>query len=192
MEYYGIDISGNETDSILRKLKICFKNEYHGEWAGFYNFGFPALSQSRHMMWHKQFWQTEKQHDDHWYHDTEERLMQEYIRRHQGESVLDVLEGLRHDAVHGCSDPRVHIRERAQVTKLTNDAAQRHKEDFETLHQTVDDYVTEHGCIPYCVILQLLAMRSLGAGLLDTDFMDKDYPYRSSKSFSRMFWNLGN
>ena len=56
----------------------------------------------------------------------------------------------------------------------------------------IDDYVTEHGCIPYCVVLQLLAMRFLGAGLFDTDLIDKDYPYRSSKSFSCMFWNLGN
>ena len=68
----------------------------------------------------------------------------------------------------------MHIRERAQVTKLTHDAAQRHREDFETLHQTIDDYVTEHGCIPYCVIPQLLAMSYLGAGLLDADFIDKD------------------
>ena len=84
----------------------------------------------------------------------------------------------------------MHIRERAQVAKLTNDAAQRHKEDFETLHQTIDDYVKEHRCIPYCVVLQLLALRYLGAGLLDTDFIDKDYPHRSSKSVSCLFWNL--
>ena len=48
MEYYGQDISGNEADSILRKLKDCFKNDYHGECAGFYNQGFPASSQ-RHV-----------------------------------------------------------------------------------------------------------------------------------------------
>ena len=144
------------------------------------------------MMWHKRFRQTEKPHDEHWYHDTEENLMKGYIRRHYDESVLAVLEELRLDGVYGCSDPRLHVRERAQVTKFTRDATERHKEDFETFHQTIDDYVTEHGCIPYCVILQSLAMRYLGAGLLDTDFIDKGYPYRSSKSFSCMFWNLGN
>ena len=135
-------------------MKNCFKDDYHGEWAGFYNLGLPALAQSRHMMWHKQYRQTEKPHEDHWYHDTEEKLMQEYIRRHYDGSVLDVLEGLRRDAVYVCSDPRMHIRERAQVTKSTNDAAERLKEDFETLHQIIDDYVTEHGCIPYCVVHQ--------------------------------------
>ena len=153
---------------------------------------FQHSPSNRHMMWHQQFRQTEKPQDDHWYHDAEENLMKEYIRRHYDESALAVLEELRRDAVYGCSDPRMHVRDRAQVTKLTNDATERQKEDFETLHQTIDDYVTEHGCIPCCVILQLLTMRYFGAVLLDTDFIDKDYAYRSSKSFSCMFWNLGN
>ena len=48
MDYYGQDISGNETDSILRKLKNRFKDSCHGDWAGFYNQCFPALPQSRH------------------------------------------------------------------------------------------------------------------------------------------------
>ena len=71
LEYYGEDISGNETDFILRKLGDCFEDGYHGEWAGFCNLGFPALSQSRHMMWYKQYRQTVKPHHDYWYQDTE-------------------------------------------------------------------------------------------------------------------------
>ena len=39
MDYYGQDFSGNETGSILRKLKNCFKKDYYGERAGFYNQG---------------------------------------------------------------------------------------------------------------------------------------------------------
>ena len=35
LEHYGIDISGNETGSILRELKKCFKDDYLGDWAGF-------------------------------------------------------------------------------------------------------------------------------------------------------------
>ena len=35
--YYGQDITGNEDDSVFRKLKECFTDGYHGEWAGFYN-----------------------------------------------------------------------------------------------------------------------------------------------------------
>ena len=33
--YYGQDITGNEDDSVFRKLKDCFSDGYHGEWAGF-------------------------------------------------------------------------------------------------------------------------------------------------------------
>ena len=51
------------------------------------------------MMWHKQLRQTDKQHDDHWFHDTEENPMKEYIRRQSDESALAVLEELRRDAV---------------------------------------------------------------------------------------------
>ena len=35
LEYYGMEISGIETDSILMKLGDCFQDGYHGEWAGF-------------------------------------------------------------------------------------------------------------------------------------------------------------
>ena len=69
----------------------------------------------------------------------------------------------------------MHIKERVSVSKLSSTAAERHKEDFENLHETIDDYLSQYGCIPYCVVLQLLDMRYLGAGLLDSDFIDKDY-----------------
>ena len=143
-------------------------------------------------MWHKQHRQTEKPHHDYWYQDTGENLMKEYIARHWNESVLEILDGYRKDAVYGCSCPRMHLKEREQVLQLPDASAERHREDFESLHQTIDDFVTQHGCIPCCCVLRLLAMRYLGAGLLDADFVDKDYPYRSSASFSCMFWNLGN
>ena len=57
--YYGQDITGNEDDSVFRKLKDCFTDGYHGEWAGFYNQG--------------------------WYHLTDEQLMTEYIARHKNQ-----------------------------------------------------------------------------------------------------------
>ena len=50
--WYGQDISGNEPESVLRKLSDCFSDGYHKIWAGFYNFGFPALPSNRHMLWH--------------------------------------------------------------------------------------------------------------------------------------------
>ena len=41
-------------------------------------------------------------------------------------------------------------------------------------------------------MLQCLASRYLGGGLLDPIFTDEEHPYRSSPQFSLMFWNLGN
>ena len=82
------------------------------------------------MMWHKQYRQTNKPHHDYWYQDTEENLMKEYIARHWNQSVLEILEGYKKDAVYGCSDPRMHLTEREQVLKLTNASAERHREDF--------------------------------------------------------------
>ena len=32
--YYGADITGNEDDSVFRKLSRYFTDGYHGEWAG--------------------------------------------------------------------------------------------------------------------------------------------------------------
>ena len=75
--------------------------------------------------------------------------MKEYINRHSDESVLNVLEELRHDAIYSCSDPRLHFKEREQVNKFTKDAAERHKEDFENLHETIDDYLSHYGCTHY-------------------------------------------
>ena len=56
--YYGQDITGNEDDSVFRKLKDCFSDGYHGEWAGFYNQGYPASSKHRHMFWHVKYRKT--------------------------------------------------------------------------------------------------------------------------------------
>ena len=60
------------------------------------------------------------------------------------------------------------------------------------MHGPIGDYIKDHQCIPYAVIFQLLAMRYLGAGLLDAEHLDLVHPHRSSKSLSCMFWNLGN
>ena len=93
------------------------------------------------MMWHSQNMQTEKPHDDYRHQDKEENFMKEYINRHYDESPLTVLDEPRRDATYSCSNPRMHIKERAQATKLTKDAAERFKEDFENLHGTIDDYL---------------------------------------------------
>ena len=63
--YYGADITGNEDDSGFRKLAECFTDGYHVEWAGFYNQGYPASSQHRHMFWHVKYRTTMAPHQDH-------------------------------------------------------------------------------------------------------------------------------
>ena len=80
--YYDQDITGNEDDSVFRKLGDCFSDGYHGEWAGFYNKGYPASSNHRHMFWHVKYRVTLKHHEDYWYHLTDDQLMNEYIARH--------------------------------------------------------------------------------------------------------------
>ena len=96
------------------------------------------------------------------------------------------------EAVFGCSDPRLHPRVREQVDRLTEEAEKPLEDDFQTLSSVLTDYVEQHGVLPYCVVLQCLASRYLGAGVIDPPFFDKDHPYRSSPQFSLMFWNLGN
>ena len=144
------------------------------------------------MMWHKQFRQTEEPHGDHWYqtqkktlwrNTSEDIMMSQFCLFSMNFGVIQftVVQ------IQGCTPRNVH-----KLPSFTNDTAERHKEDFETLHETIDEYLEKHRCIPYCVVLQALALRYLGAGLIDADFIDKHYPYRSSKSFSCMFWILGN
>ena len=69
--YYGQDITGNEDDSVFRELKDCFTDGYHGEWAGFYNQGYPASSRHRHMFWHVKYRQVLSFHQNYWYHLTD-------------------------------------------------------------------------------------------------------------------------
>ena len=45
---------------------------------------------------------------------------------------------------------------------------------------------------PDGAILQMLAIRYMRAGLLDLVYVDKDYPYKNSRSFTCVYWNFGN
>ena len=106
--YYGQDITGNEDDSVFRKLKDCFTDGYHGEWAGFYNQGYPASSKHRHMFWHVKYRKTMSPHQDYWYHLTDEQLITEYIARHKDQQPSQELDELKNNIEYGCSDPRMH------------------------------------------------------------------------------------
>ena len=67
------------------------------------------------------------------------------------EYPLSLLEEYRKEAVYSCSDPRLHIRERENVERLTNEAEKRLKDDFETLERVITDYVEYNGRIPHIV-----------------------------------------
>ena len=94
--------------------------------------------------------------------------MEACIARHKDESVLALLEDAKNKLAYSCSDPRLHIRARQEVSRFTEIATERHQEDFESLHSLIKDYIKDHHEIPYAVVLQLLAMRYLGARLLET------------------------
>ena len=64
---YDADLTGNEDDSVFRKLADCFTDGYYGEWAGFYKQGYPASSQHRHMFWHVKYRKTMAPHQNHWF-----------------------------------------------------------------------------------------------------------------------------
>ena len=63
-------------------VKDCFSDDYYGEWAGFYNKGFPGSHNHRHMFWHLKYRTTTENHDNMWYKIPEEVLMKEYVKRH--------------------------------------------------------------------------------------------------------------
>ena len=189
--YYGYDITGNEDDSVFRKLKDCFSDGYHGEWAGFYNQAYPASSMHRHMFWHVKYRATMAQHQDYWYHLTDDQLMTEYIARHKDQQPLQELEDLKNTIEYGCSDPRLHPRHQEHSEEASKEAEKRIDDDF-NLTGVLQAYVEEHKVLPYCVILHCLASRYIGGGLIDPTYKDEEYPYRSSLQFSLMFWNLGN
>ena len=76
----------------FRKLKECFTDGYHGEWAGFYNQGYPASSRHRPMFWHVKYRKTMSFHQNYWYHLTDDQLMAEHIARHKNQQPLLELE----------------------------------------------------------------------------------------------------
>ena len=117
--WYGQDISGNEEDSILRELSKCFSDGYHPIWAGFYNQGFPAFPNNRHMLWYQKYRQTNKPHDMTWSEIEEKHMMEAYIQRHKDEKVMDTLEDIKKNAEYSCSDIRLHPRARAEVNRFT-------------------------------------------------------------------------
>ena len=128
--YYGQDITGNEDDSVFRKLKECFTDGSHGEWAGFCNQGYPASSKHRHMFWHVKYRKTRSSHKDIWYHLTDEQLMAEYIARHKDQQPLQELDELKNNIEYGCSDPRMRPLHQDKSEEASKEAERRIDDDF--------------------------------------------------------------
>ena len=135
--YYGQDITGNEDDSVFRKLKDCFTDGYHGECAGFYNQGYPASSKHRHMFWHVKYPKTMSSHQDFWYHLTDEQLMTEYIARHKDQQPSQELDELKNNIEYGCSDPRMHPLHEDKSEEASKEAERRIDDDFGNLTEVL-------------------------------------------------------
>ena len=131
-------------------------------------------------------------HMDHWYSNTDDQLMAEYIARHKDQQPLKELEELKNSIEYGCSDPRLHPRHQEHSEEATKEAERRIDDDFQNLSGVFECYVDGRKVLPYCVILHCLASRYLGGSMLDPTYNDEEYPDRSSPQFSMMFWNLGN
>ena len=60
-----------------------------------YNQGHPASTQHRRMFWHVKNRKTMAPQEDHWYTNTDDQLMEEYIARHKDEFPLKELEDIK-------------------------------------------------------------------------------------------------
>jgi hypothetical protein len=144
------------------------------------------------MFWHVKFRKAMAPHQNHWFSNTNDQLMAEYIARHKDQPPLQELEDLKNTCEYGCSDPRLHPRHQEHSEEAAQEAERRIEDDFQTLMKVLEFHIQDHKVLPYCAVLQCLASRYLGGGLLDPAHTDEEYPYRSSPQFSLMFWNLGN
>eukprot|EP00435_Cladocopium_sp_Y103_P013875 s800_g3.t1 len=194
--YYDVDITECEEDSILRQLSHCFPDAKWDEWTGFYGRGFPVSDQHKHMFWHEKYRCQDQDfrwtHQEAWYQCSEEALMTEYIARHKGTDPESDLEELRNTIAFTCVDPRTNLRNRLDVERLSAKAETQLKEEWDRLESALSDAIEEYGKLPYCAVLQSLAMSFLGANAVSEEEKDPDYPYRSGKALSVLFWNLGN
>eukprot|EP00435_Cladocopium_sp_Y103_P052220 s573_g16.t1 len=180
--FYGSDIPGCEEDSVLRTLRECFPDSQWEQWCGFYNRGYPQSEQHKHMFWHTQYriqdLEFNEVHAESWYQPDEFLVMDEYVARHKSMDIESELEELRNCIAFDCSDPRLALRRRAQVEKLTEKAERKLQEDWDKMEQAMAEYIQQRNKLQYCSILQSMAMSFLGAGAVSDEEKDSNYPYR--------------
>ena len=73
-----------------------------------------------------------------WFEIEEKHMMEAYIQRRKDENVMETLEDIKKKAEHSCADPRLHPGARAEVTRFTNIATERHQEEFESLRKLIN------------------------------------------------------
>ena len=188
--YEQYDITGNEKDSIHRKLQDCFQYAEGDEWCGFYNRGYGCYPEHKHQTWHLKYRVHTALHPHAKHGENEASLMKEYILRHYNEDVLKSLQEIADSTCYECSDPRLYSGIREDMEKKTQKAKDLIAEDFNQVEAEVKRYIDRHGVIPYCVICRNMARAFLGGGILEE--RDANYPYNSSAALSVMFWNAGN
>eukprot|EP00435_Cladocopium_sp_Y103_P014963 s2400_g3.t1 len=88
-----------------------------------------------------------------------------------------------------CVDPRLAPRVRAQRARFTAKAERKLTDDWENLDTILLNTLKSPTS---SLIVMYLAMTFLGAGRVRGEEKDPDYPYRSGKTLSCMFWNLGH
>ena len=118
--YYGADITGNKDDSVFRELSMCFSDGYHGECL---QSRLSSFSTSTYVLACKvQCRKTMAPHQDHWYTNTDDQLMEEYTARHQDELPLKELEDIKNECEYSCIDPRLHPQQQEHSEKAATEA----------------------------------------------------------------------
>ena len=141
----------------FEKLKDCFSDGYHGEWAGFYNKGYPASSKHRHMFWHVKYRKTMSPHQEYWYHLTDDQLMNEYIARHKDQNPQLELQELNNHIEYGCNDPRMHPLHQDKAESSSKEAERRIDDDFGNLTKVLQDYAEDHNIQGCRISIQILS-----------------------------------
>ena len=142
-----------------------FSDGYHAEWANFYNQGYPASSQHRHIFWHVKYRKTMAPHQDHWYTNTDDQLMEEYIARHIDEFPLQELEEIKNSCEYSCSDPRLPPRQQEHSEQAATEAGRRFEDEFKSWTAVLECYVEDH--------------KNLGAHLFMNCKAGSLYPHRA-------------
>ena len=97
--------------------------------------------------------------------------MAEYIARNKDLLPLQELEDIKNTCEYGCSGPRLHPRHQEHSEDAAKEAERRIDDDFKSVSAVLECYIQDHGILLYCVVLQCLASRYLGGGMLDPTYI---------------------